>query len=93
MWVHELRDADASCGGKAVGLAALLRAGLSVPPGFVIADGAFRHIVGELHIDDPATITMRSRMRSICVHAAPSSSTACSTWTDAPIAGSPTAPW
>jgi phosphoenolpyruvate synthase/pyruvate phosphate dikinase len=48
MWVHDLRDADASCGGKAVGLGRLLAAGLPVPPGFVIDDRAFRSIVGEL---------------------------------------------
>lgn len=52
MWVHDLRDADASCGGKAQGLARLLAAGLDVPPGFVISDGAFRSIVGELHTSD-----------------------------------------
>ncbi len=33
MWVHDLRDADASCGGKAAGLARLIAAGLDVPPG------------------------------------------------------------
>jgi pyruvate,water dikinase len=48
MWVHDLRDADASCGGKAVGLRRLMSAGLSVPDGFVIDDRAFRAIVGEL---------------------------------------------
>jgi pyruvate,water dikinase len=48
MWVHDLRDADESCGGKAVGLAKLIAAGLDVPPGFVIADAAFRAIAGEL---------------------------------------------
>src|SRR5829696_861023 len=48
MWVHDLRDADASCGGKAIGLGRLLAAGLPVPPGFVIDDRAFRSIVGAL---------------------------------------------
>ncbi|MGE5186298.1 MAG: PEP/pyruvate-binding domain-containing protein, partial [Acidobacteriota bacterium] len=48
MWVHDLRDADDDCGGKAVGLARLIAAGLPVPDGFVIDDGAFRAIVGEL---------------------------------------------
>jgi pyruvate,water dikinase len=56
MWVHDLRDADASCGGKAVGLARLLQAGLDVPPGFVIDGRAFASIVGELRIDDTADI-------------------------------------
>jgi phosphohistidine swiveling domain-containing protein len=51
MWVHDLRDADESCGGKAVGLARMLAAGLPVPPGFVISGGAFRSIVGELATD------------------------------------------
>ena len=48
MWVHDLRDADATCGGKAQGLARLIKAGLDVPPGFVIADAAFRAIVRTL---------------------------------------------
>jgi pyruvate,water dikinase len=48
VWVHDLRDADASCGGKAVGLARLIAAGLPVPEGFVIDGGAFRAIVGDL---------------------------------------------
>src|SRR5690606_16215289 len=56
MWLHDLRDADASCGGKAVGLARLIAAGLPVPPGFVIDDRAFRSIAGELAIDDPASV-------------------------------------
>ncbi|HEX5058029.1 MAG TPA: PEP/pyruvate-binding domain-containing protein [Kofleriaceae bacterium] len=56
MWVHDLRDADASCGGKAVGLGRLLAAGLPVPPGFVIDDRAFRSVVGELAITDTAHI-------------------------------------
>ena len=51
MWVHDLRDADASCGGKAIGLARLIRAGLPVPAGFVIDDRAFRHVAGDI---DPA---------------------------------------
>lgn len=60
MWVHDLREADASCGGKAVGLARLIAAGLDVPPGFVIADGAFRSVLGKLAIEaataDPASL-------------------------------------
>ncbi len=56
MWVHDLRDADASCGGKAVGLARLIAGGLAVPAGFVIDDRAFRHVVGELALDDPDAI-------------------------------------
>jgi len=56
MWVHDLREVDASCGGKAQGLSKLLAAGLDVPPGFAIADGAFRSIVGDLAIDDTSQI-------------------------------------
>jgi len=52
MWLHRLDAADASCGGKAIGLARLLAAGLPVPDGFVIDDRAFRHVVGDL---DPAS--------------------------------------
>jgi pyruvate,water dikinase len=46
VYVHDLRDADACCGGKAVGLARLIRAGLPVPDGFVVDDRAFRQVVG-----------------------------------------------
>ena len=56
MWVHDLRDADASCGGKAVGLARLISGGLAVPAGFAIDDRAFRHVVGELELGDPDAI-------------------------------------
>src|SRR5665647_3963137 len=52
MWLHRLDEADASCGGKAVGLARLIAAGLPVPDGFVIDGRAFRHVVGDL---DPAS--------------------------------------
>lgn len=48
MWVHDLGAADATCGGKAMGLARLIAAGLPVPPGFAIDGAAFRAIVGEL---------------------------------------------
>ena len=48
MWVHDLGAADASCGGKAVGLAKLIAAGVPVPGGFVIDGGAFRALVGEV---------------------------------------------
>jgi phosphohistidine swiveling domain-containing protein len=41
MWLHELARADARCGGKAVGLAKLIAAGLPVPPGFAISSEAF----------------------------------------------------
>ncbi len=44
MWVHDLAAADASCGGKAVGLARLIAAGLPVPDGFAIDDAAFRAV-------------------------------------------------
>ncbi|HTL36762.1 MAG TPA: PEP/pyruvate-binding domain-containing protein [Kofleriaceae bacterium] len=56
MWVHDLRDAEARCGGKAVGLAKLIAAGVDVPPGFVIDDRAFRHVVGELKIAEVGDI-------------------------------------
>jgi phosphohistidine swiveling domain-containing protein len=47
MFVTELLLADASCGGKALGLARLLRAGsLSVPDGFVITNALFAAAAG-----------------------------------------------
>ena len=55
MWLHRLDEADVSCGGKAVGLARLIAAGLPVPEGFVIDDRAFRHVVGDL---DPTSDTI-----------------------------------
>src|SRR5262245_35748354 len=49
MLVQALRDADASCGGKAMGLAKLLRgSGLPVPDGFVVTDRVFRMAVGDV---------------------------------------------
>jgi pyruvate,water dikinase len=56
MWVHDLAEADATCGGKALGLARLIRAQLPVPRGFVIDERAFRHAAGELTIGDPGEI-------------------------------------
>jgi phosphohistidine swiveling domain-containing protein len=56
MFVRDLRDADASCGGKAVGLARLMAAGLTVPDGFVLDDRAFRQIAGDIVIDDTSTV-------------------------------------
>ncbi|HTR56081.1 MAG TPA: PEP/pyruvate-binding domain-containing protein [Kofleriaceae bacterium] len=56
MWLHDLRDADASCGGKAVGLAKLIAAGLPVPAGFVLDDRAFRHAAGAIDVGDPSEI-------------------------------------
>jgi pyruvate,water dikinase len=53
MWLHDLRDADASCGGKAVGLARLIAAGLPVPPGFVLDDRAFRAVAGTIDVGAP----------------------------------------
>jgi pyruvate,water dikinase len=44
MAIRSLRDADASCGGKAHGLARLLAAGLPVPDGFVLDAQAFHGI-------------------------------------------------
>jgi len=50
MWVRPLAESDATCGGKAVGLARLIAAGLPVPDGFVIDDRAFRVVAGELPV-------------------------------------------
>src|SRR5687767_6411659 len=47
MRIRELADCDATCGGKASGLAKLVRAGLQVPAGFVIV-----HDPGELALDE-----------------------------------------
>ncbi len=47
MWTRALATADASCGGKAFGLARLIAAGLRVPDGFVIDDRAFRVATGD----------------------------------------------
>ncbi|MEO8701082.1 MAG: PEP-utilizing enzyme [Kofleriaceae bacterium] len=46
MWVRALADCDASCGGKAHGLARLLAAGLRVPEGIVVEPAAFVAIAG-----------------------------------------------
>lgn len=51
MWVHDLGAADASCGGKAVGLAKLIAAGVAVPGGFAIDGGAFHALVGDVAAD------------------------------------------
>ncbi|MDX2091616.1 MAG: PEP/pyruvate-binding domain-containing protein [Kofleriaceae bacterium] len=56
MWVHDLGDADAACGGKALGLARLVRAQLPVPRGFAIDERAFRHVAGELTVGDRGEI-------------------------------------
>jgi phosphohistidine swiveling domain-containing protein len=56
MWVHDLARADAHCGGKALGLSRLIAAGLPVPNGFVIDDNAFKHVAGEIVLDDPNTV-------------------------------------
>ncbi|MGE3768786.1 MAG: PEP-utilizing enzyme [Kofleriaceae bacterium] len=56
MWVHDLARADTHCGGKALGLARLLSAGLPVPAGFVIDDHAFRHVAGDIVLDDPQAV-------------------------------------
>ena len=48
MWVRPLARSDETCGGKAMGLARLIAAGLPVPDGFVIDGDAFRSLVGEL---------------------------------------------
>jgi phosphohistidine swiveling domain-containing protein len=48
MWTRDLATADASCGGKAHGLAKLHAAGLRVPAGFVIDHRAFRIATGDV---------------------------------------------
>ncbi len=48
MWTRDLATADASCGGKAHGLAKLIAAGLRVPAGFVIDHRAFRVATGDV---------------------------------------------
>lgn len=56
MWTRPLASADASCGGKAHGMARLIAAGLRVPPGFVLDDRAFRIAIGDAAIGEPATL-------------------------------------
>lgn len=56
MSVHELAAATPACGGKALGLARLIAAGLPVPEGFVVDDTVFRAIAGELDPSDTAAI-------------------------------------
>lgn len=53
MWVHDLADASAEHGGKAVNLARLIRAGLPVPDGLVVSSEAFRALAGDI---DPAEL-------------------------------------
>jgi len=48
MWTRTLATADASCGGKAFGLARLIAAGLPVPDGFVLDHRAFRVATGDV---------------------------------------------
>ncbi|MGX1162158.1 phosphoenolpyruvate synthase [Arthrobacter sp. SLBN-100] len=63
-FVEELRNVGPSdvsaAGGKAVGLGGLIRAGLPVPPGFVLTTGAYADFVTENHlgaaIQDLATL-------------------------------------
>ncbi len=50
MWTRDLATADASCGGKAFGLARLIGAGLRVPDGFVIDGRAFRVATGDVAV-------------------------------------------
>lgn len=56
MWTRDLATADASCGGKAHGLAKLIASGLRVPAGFVIDHRAFRIATGDVvrNTADPA---------------------------------------
>lgn len=54
--MHELPEATVACGGKALGLARLIAAGLPVPPGFALDDAAFRALAGDLDPRDEAAI-------------------------------------
>ncbi len=56
MWVHPLPEATIACGGKALGLARLIAAGLPVPEGFVLEDTAFRELAGDLDPRDETAI-------------------------------------
>ncbi len=56
MWVHPLPEATIACGGKALGLARLIAAGLPVPDGFVLEDTAFRELAGDLDPRDETAI-------------------------------------
>lgn len=56
MSVHELAAATAACGGKALGLARLVAAGLVVPDGFVLDDTSFHALAGDLDPGDTAAI-------------------------------------
>ncbi len=59
MWVHPLPEATIACGGKALGLARLIAAGLPVPEGFVLEDTAFRELAGDLDSRDETVIGHR----------------------------------
>ncbi len=63
MWLHQLGEADRACGGKAVGLARLIAAGLPVPEGFVIDHRAFDLVAEgrELPIELEREVTERVR--------------------------------
>jgi pyruvate,water dikinase len=56
MWLVPLAESTAACGGKALGLARLIAAGLPVPEGWVLDDRAFRAAAGELSPDHPDEI-------------------------------------
>lgn len=56
MSVHELAAATPACGGKALGLARLVAAGLPVPEGFAIDDAVFRALAGDLDPRDTGAI-------------------------------------
>lgn len=56
MSVYELAAATPACGGKAMGLARLIAAGVPVPEGFVVADDVFRALAGDLDPSDTAAI-------------------------------------
>ena len=74
--VYSLEDAPsdpASVGGKALGLTGLVRAGLPVPPGFVVSAEAFRAFLrangleqelGVLAVEEGADEGVLSRLRN-----------------------------
>lgn len=53
MWLVPLSGSTAACGGKALGLARLIAAGLPVPEGWVLDDRAFRAVAGEVAAATP----------------------------------------
>lgn len=63
--LYDLRDADASCGGKAVGLSRLIAAGLPVPDGFAISSRVFEGFAREGKVDDSLVEEVTARARAL----------------------------